>query len=153
MLSRSFAPGWNVSPRLGHSIRSKSTRLTRSGVIVAPHFGHILSWPKRGRFHNRKSRYFDCAVVRVQLFFGGIFSVLFGVEWRQSSGQHLSNQLYRLSPVRNDLQMAEFFESIFAEFNANPWILITAEWNVGMEIEVLIDPNHSGIKPTCYGVQ
>src|ERR1700741_3091144 len=30
---------------------------------------------------------------------------------------------------------------------------MTAEWNVGMEIEVLIDPNHSGIKPTCNGVQ
>jgi hypothetical protein len=27
---------------------------------------------------------------------------------------------YRLSPVRNDLHIAEFFESIFAEFNANP---------------------------------
>jgi hypothetical protein len=30
---------------------------------------------------------------------------------------------------------------------------MTAEWNVGMKIEVLIDPNHSGIKPTCNGVQ
>ncbi|MDQ1450319.1 MAG: hypothetical protein QOE55_8632 [Acidobacteriaceae bacterium] len=30
---------------------------------------------------------------------------------------------------------------------------MTAEWNVGMEIEVLIDPHHSGIKPTCNGVQ
>ena len=27
---------------------------------------------------------------------------------------------YRLSPVRNDLQIAEFFEPIFAEFNSNP---------------------------------
>jgi hypothetical protein len=26
----------------------------------------------------------------------------------------------RLSSVRNDLQIAEFFEPIFAEFNANP---------------------------------
>jgi hypothetical protein len=32
----------------------------------------------------------------------------------------LQNCLYRLSPVRNDLQIAEFFEPIFAEFNANP---------------------------------
>src|SRR5258708_8228919 len=30
---------------------------------------------------------------------------------------------------------------------------MTAEWNVGVEIEVLIDPNHPGIKPTCNGVQ
>jgi hypothetical protein len=28
-----------------------------------------------------------------------------------------------------------------------------AEWNVGMEIEVLIDPNHSGFKPTRNAVQ
>jgi hypothetical protein len=34
-----------------------------------------------------------------------------------------------------------------------PEFLMTAEWNVGMEIEVLIDPNHPGIKPTCNGVQ
>ena len=32
----------------------------------------------------------------------------------------LQNQLYRLSSVRNDLHIAEFFEPIFAEFNANP---------------------------------
>jgi len=30
---------------------------------------------------------------------------------------------------------------------------MTAEWNVGMDIEVLIDPNRSGIKPTRNGVQ
>jgi extradiol dioxygenase family protein len=35
--------GENVSLHLGHSIRSRSTRLTRSGVIVNPHFGHVLS--------------------------------------------------------------------------------------------------------------
>jgi hypothetical protein len=32
----------------------------------------------------------------------------------------LQNQLYRLSSVRNDLHIAEFFEPIFAEFNAHP---------------------------------
>ena len=32
----------------------------------------------------------------------------------------LQNWLYRLSSVRNDLHIAEFFEPIFAEFNANP---------------------------------
>ena len=32
----------------------------------------------------------------------------------------LQNWLYRLSSVRNDLQIAEFFEPIFAEFNSNP---------------------------------
>jgi len=32
----------------------------------------------------------------------------------------LQNWLYRLSSVRNDLQIAEFFEPIFAELNANP---------------------------------
>ena len=32
----------------------------------------------------------------------------------------LHNQLYRLSSVRNDLHITEFFEPIFAEFNANP---------------------------------
>jgi hypothetical protein len=32
----------------------------------------------------------------------------------------LQNQLYRLSSVRNDLHIAEFFEPIYAEFNANP---------------------------------
>ena len=32
----------------------------------------------------------------------------------------LHNWLYRLSFVRNDLQIAEFFEPIFAEFNSNP---------------------------------
>jgi len=32
----------------------------------------------------------------------------------------LQNWLFRLSSVRNDLYIAEFFESIFAEFNANP---------------------------------
>src|ERR1700721_405754 len=30
---------------------------------------------------------------------------------------------------------------------------MTAEWNVGMDIEVLIDPNRSSIKPTCNSVQ
>jgi hypothetical protein len=30
------------------------------------------------------------------------------------------NQVYRLSSVRNDLHIAEFFEPIFAEFNADP---------------------------------
>ena len=39
-----FQPvGRNFSPHTGHSIRSKSTRLTRSGVIVNPHFGQLLS--------------------------------------------------------------------------------------------------------------
>ena len=32
----------------------------------------------------------------------------------------LQNQPYRLSFVRNDLHIAEFFESLFAEFNADP---------------------------------
>ena len=32
----------------------------------------------------------------------------------------LQNQLYRLSSVRNDLHIAEFFEPIFAEFNSYP---------------------------------
>jgi hypothetical protein len=32
----------------------------------------------------------------------------------------LQSQLYRLTVVRNDLHIAEFFEPIFAEFNANP---------------------------------
>jgi hypothetical protein len=32
----------------------------------------------------------------------------------------VQNQLYRLLFVRNDLHIAEFFEPIFAEFNANP---------------------------------
>jgi hypothetical protein len=32
----------------------------------------------------------------------------------------LQNQLYRLSSVGNDLHIAEFFEPIFAEFNADP---------------------------------
>src|ERR1700730_9952943 len=41
--SRPAAFGWNFSPHFGHSIRSKSTRLTRSGVIVNPHFGHFVS--------------------------------------------------------------------------------------------------------------
>jgi hypothetical protein len=31
-----------------------------------------------------------------------------------------AEQLYRLSSVRNDLHIAEFFEPILAEFNANP---------------------------------
>jgi uncharacterized protein (UPF0261 family) len=30
---------------------------------------------------------------------------------------------------------------------------MTAEWNVGMDIEVLIDPNRAGVNPTCNGVQ
>jgi hypothetical protein len=30
---------------------------------------------------------------------------------------------------------------------------MTAEWNVGVEIEVLIDPNRPSIKPTRNGVQ
>jgi hypothetical protein len=30
---------------------------------------------------------------------------------------------------------------------------MTAEWNVGMDIEVLIYPNGPGIEPTCNGVQ
>jgi hypothetical protein len=34
--------GRNLSRHFGHSIRSKSTRLTRSGVMVNPHFGHVL---------------------------------------------------------------------------------------------------------------
>jgi hypothetical protein len=57
------------------------------------------------------------------------------------------------SSVRNDLQIAEFFEPVFAEFNANPRVLMTAERNVGMNIEVLIDPNRPGIQPTCNGIQ
>jgi hypothetical protein len=32
----------------------------------------------------------------------------------------LQNQLYRLSSVRNDLHIAEFFEPLLAEFNSNP---------------------------------
>jgi hypothetical protein len=32
----------------------------------------------------------------------------------------LQNWLYRLSSVRNNLHIAEFFEPIFAEFNSNP---------------------------------
>ena len=32
----------------------------------------------------------------------------------------LRNQHYRLSSVCNDLHIAEFFEPVFAEFNANP---------------------------------
>jgi hypothetical protein len=32
----------------------------------------------------------------------------------------LQNRLYRLSSVRNDLQIAEFFEPVFTEFNAKP---------------------------------
>src|SRR5258708_3853094 len=39
----------------------------------------------------------------------------------------LQNQLNFLSTVRNDLHIAEFFETIFAEFNANPQILMTTE--------------------------
>ena len=65
----------------------------------------------------------------------------------------LQNWLFRLSSVRNDLHIAEFFEPIFAEFNSNPRILMTAEWNVGMDIEVLVYPNRPGIEPTCNGVQ
>jgi hypothetical protein len=38
-----IALGWNLSPHFGHSIRSKSTRLTRSGVIVNPHLEHVWS--------------------------------------------------------------------------------------------------------------
>jgi hypothetical protein len=59
----------------------------------------------------------------------------------------------RTSFIRNDLHIAEFLEPIFAEFNANPLILMSAEWNVGMDIEVLIDPDRPGIKLTCNGVQ
>jgi hypothetical protein len=32
----------------------------------------------------------------------------------------IQNWFCRLSSVRNDLHIAEFFEPIFAEFNANP---------------------------------
>jgi hypothetical protein len=35
--------GWNFWPHFGHSTRSKSTRLTRSGVILNPHFEQVLS--------------------------------------------------------------------------------------------------------------
>jgi hypothetical protein len=41
--SHLFALGWNFCPHFGHSIRSKSTHLTRSGVIVNPHLGQVLS--------------------------------------------------------------------------------------------------------------
>src|SRR3979411_1646659 len=34
---------WHLSPHFGHSTCSKSTRLTRSGVIVNPHLGQVLS--------------------------------------------------------------------------------------------------------------
>jgi hypothetical protein len=34
--------GRTLSPHFGHSIRSKSTRLTRSGVMVKPHLGHVV---------------------------------------------------------------------------------------------------------------
>jgi hypothetical protein len=37
-----LAMGQNLSPHCGHSIRSKSTRLTKSGVILNPHFGQVL---------------------------------------------------------------------------------------------------------------
>jgi hypothetical protein len=42
-VAHSLAAVRNFSLHLGHSIASKSTRLTRSGVIVSPHFGHVLS--------------------------------------------------------------------------------------------------------------
>jgi hypothetical protein len=41
------APGYQACEQVPstawHSIRSKSTRFTKSGVIVNPHFGHVLS--------------------------------------------------------------------------------------------------------------
>jgi hypothetical protein len=40
-----------------------------------------------------------------------------------------------LSTVRNDLHIAEFFESVFAEFNDNPRILMTTEWNADIWVE------------------
>jgi len=43
----------------------------------------------------------------------------------------LQNGLYRLSSVRNDLQIAEFFEPIFAEPIPIPESLYTAEWMLG----------------------
>jgi hypothetical protein len=45
------------------------------------------------------------------------------------------NQLNFLSTVRNDLQIAEYFESVFAECNANPRILVTTEWNADIWAE------------------
>jgi hypothetical protein len=39
---------------------------------------------------------------------------------RGQAGSETANQVYRLSSVRNDLDITEFFEPIFAEFNANP---------------------------------
>ena len=39
--------------------------------------------------------------------------------WAQA-GSRVQNQPYRLSLVHNDLQITEFFEPVFAEFNANP---------------------------------
>ena len=35
--------GANFSPHTGHSIRSKSTRLTSAGGITRPHLGHVTS--------------------------------------------------------------------------------------------------------------
>jgi hypothetical protein len=30
---------------------------------------------------------------------------------------------------------------------------MTAEWNIGMDVEELIDPNHPDIKPTRNGIR
>ena len=42
------------------------------------------------------------------------------VYFREKLVLRLQNQIYRLSSVLNDLHIAEFFEPIFAEFNADP---------------------------------
>ena len=47
----------------------------------------------------------------------------------------LQNQPNFLSTVRNDLHIAEFLEYVFAEFNANPRILMTTEWNADIWVE------------------
>jgi hypothetical protein len=42
------------------------------------------------------------------------------IYFREQAGSATVEPLYRLSSVRNGLHIAEFFEPIFAEFNANP---------------------------------
>jgi hypothetical protein len=42
------------------------------------------------------------------------------VVWPDRLVLRLQNWFFRLSSVRNDLYIAEFLETIFAEFNANP---------------------------------
>ena len=75
--------------------------------------GHLLGKDSLELSHIRPGQ--RETVLLVDILFG-MCNLFPGTSWVL----RLQNQLYRLSSVRNDLHIAEFFEPIFAEFNANP---------------------------------